>query len=319
MQSVTARDRNSIRRDAIKRYMQVDTVSRRHLLTVETGDYHLAMNATSISPISRRALISALGCTLPMALVGCLITAPPPPTKNASPPPPTATRPAPAASTGQPPLRPRPRPSAGFSTPPPTRPGTRPMPQHRGHISPASARPGVQVAILADFSVAAQKPAEVSVWFPGAAASKPVSVRPDRLVVQVPAGARSGEVRVTFRRRVLWSGGFSVLPSSPPPTTTPAVDCQNPPSMMCCKAMTEACMACSSRARAARAAWERQCRGQPSTNPTPAPAPAPKPVIDCSKRPLPRACCKALLPACTECQRKSDEEQRRWNAACRRP
>lgn len=261
------------------------------------------MNATSIFSSTPPVLGLLAGCAMPLALVGCLLTAPAPqpaPVSTTPPPPPTAA-PAPTPRT--------PPPGTSFSEPP--RPLTpRQPPAPTGTISPSSARAGAQIAVFANFATAAQNPQEVQCWFEGAGPVKPVSVRPDRLVVQIPATARSGNLRVTLRRRLLFSGAVAVVqqPTRPPAPTAPAIDCQNPPSMMCCKAMTEACMSCARRAQEARAAWDAQCSA----------APAPAPAIDCSKPPPRRACCRALLPACTECQKKATEENRRWDAACRR-
>ena len=267
------------------------------------------MNATSTKRHVARALGLLLGSALSFALVSCLLTAPPP--QPAPGPQPVAqdTAPAPVSSTPAP--RPLPRTSGTVAQPLPPRPDfSRPPPASAGTISPSSAQVGAQVAIFANLEVAARSPQEVQCWFEGAGVVAPVSVRADRLVVQVPAGARTGNLRVTFRRRVLWSGGFTVLASiPPPPLPTTTVDCQNPPSMMCCKAMTEACMSCARKAEEARAAWDAQCRVEQPPKPAP---------INCSQPPPRRGCCKALTPECTECQERAAEENRRWDEACMR-
>lgn len=259
---------------------------------------------TSIPLVAARASGRFLGCALPMVLAGCLLTAPPPEPPPPAPPPgagpPVSTMPTPAPAPRRPPP-----PDGGFAEPPPVNPTPRPGPPSRGAISPASARTGAMVAILGNFQVATSVPREVQVWFAGAGPVTPGSVRADRVVVQVPSTARTGPVRMTLRRRVLWTGNFTVLASTPPPPT-PTIDCRSPPSRVCCMAMTEGCRACARRAEAERRAWERKCR------------PKPPPAVDCSKSPPRRACCKALTPACTECQKRATEENRRWDEACLR-
>ncbi len=102
---------------------------------------------------------------------------------------------------------------------PPSHPVASGQPNHHVHahraqrpfeIEPTAGPPRTVVTIYGDFH-AARRPQDLKVQFNGARkVSRPKTIAADAITVVVPPRATTGAVQVTFRRRVLWTGQFSV-------------------------------------------------------------------------------------------------------------
>ncbi len=80
-------------------------------------------------------------------------------------------------------------------------------------IEPTAGPVGTTVTIFGDFR-AARRPADLEVSFHGSGRIvQPTTIDRDAITAIVPQGAQSGPVQVRHRRRVLWTGQFSVTPA----------------------------------------------------------------------------------------------------------
>lgn len=150
-----------------------------------------------------------------------------PATRPAAQPAPPAARPnenVPASRPGTvptaPPAPPAARPNEkvpasrpGTTAPPAARPNEN-VPARRPTARPFSIEPTAgpvrtTVTIYGDFSMA-RRPADLLVQFAGARSARPNTVAADRITAIVPPKAQTGEVRVTLRRKVLFTGEFAV-------------------------------------------------------------------------------------------------------------
>ncbi|HUH02285.1 MAG TPA: PA14 domain-containing protein [Kofleriaceae bacterium] len=139
-------------------------------------------------------------------------TRPPPPanetvgaTRPTAPPAPPAARPNENVPASRPPTAPPAPPAARPNeNVPARRPATRPF-----SIEPTAGPVKTTVTIYGDFTMA-RSPADLLVQFAGADSAKPRTVAADHITAIVPPKAQTGAVRVTLRRKVVFTGGFAV-------------------------------------------------------------------------------------------------------------